>query len=168
MDRLSSFVLAHRRWGLAFWLVAFLAGGVASGQVSKRLSYDFSLPGQSGYQTEQKLIKAYGGANAEVAYVPVVTVPAGATVVGSAADVQAVFDSLRQVPALRVVDYSTTKDKGFITSDGRTTFGPAYEPQPQGFVDPAKEKVDAAFAAALAQHHLTGHITGYNQLAAGD
>ena len=80
MDRLSSFVLAHRRWVFAFWLVAFLAGGVASGQVSKRLSYDFSLPGQSGYQTEQKLIKAYGGANAEVAYVPVVTVPAGATV----------------------------------------------------------------------------------------
>ena len=168
MDRLSSFVLAHRRWVFAFWLVAFLAGGVASGQVSKRLSYDFSLPGQSGYQTEQKLIKAYGGANAEVAYVPVVTVPAGATVVGSAADVQAVYDSLRQIPALRVVDYSTTKDKGFLTSDGRTTFGLAYEPQPQGFVDPAKAKVDAAFAAALAQHHLTGHITGYNQLAAGD
>src|SRR4051812_27323279 len=114
MDRLSSFVLAHRRWIFAFWLVMFVAGVPAAGAVSKRLSLDFSLPGQSGYETEQKLIKAYGGANAEVAYAPVITVAPGQTVAGSATDIKSVYDGLRAIPALRVVDYSTTQDKGFI------------------------------------------------------
>ena len=168
MDRLSSFVLTHRRWIFGFWLLVFIAGIPASGAVSKRLSYDFSLPGQSGYETEQKVIKAYGGANAQAAYVPVVTAAAGQTVAGSAADIKAVFDSLRAIPTLRVVDYSISHDKGLVTADGRTTFGLVYAPQPNGFVDPLKDKVDATFAKALAAHHLTGSITGYSQLAAGD
>jgi RND superfamily putative drug exporter len=168
MDRLSSFVLTHRRKIFAFWFLVFVAGFFASGAVSKRLSYDFSLPGQSGYETEQKLIKAYDGANAQAAYVPVVTVASGQTVAGSAADVKAVFDSLRAIPSLRVVDYSLTQDKGMVTSDGRSTFGLVYEPQPNGFVDPLKSKVEAAFNSSVAAHHLTGSITGYAQLAAGD
>ncbi|HTY73622.1 MAG TPA: MMPL family transporter [Actinomycetes bacterium] len=167
MDRLSSFVLAHRRWVFAFWLVMFVAGIAAAGAVPSRLSYDFSLPGQQGYETEKKIIESYGGANAQVAYIPVVTVPAGQTVTGSASDVQAVYDALRQIPTLRVVDYSQTKDKGFITSDGRTTFGLIYEPQPNGFVDPNQQKVQETFDAALKQHGLTGGITGYEQLSSG-
>src|SRR4051794_13983878 len=166
MDRLSSFVLAHRRWVFAFWLVVFIAGIPAAGAVSKRLSLDFSLPGQSGYETEQKLIKAYGGPNAEVAYVPVVTVASGQTVAGSTADVKAVFDALRALPSVRVVDYSTSQDKGLITSDGRTTFGLVYAPLPKSFTDvQLKDQVDVAFKSALGAHHLTGSITGYNQLA---
>ncbi|BEP13683.1 MMPL family transporter [Acidothermaceae bacterium B102] len=169
MDLLSSFVLTHRRWIFAFWLVMFVAGIPAAGAVSKRLSLDFSLPGQSGYETEQKLIKSYGGPNSEVAYAPVITVPAGQTVTASATDIKAVYDSLRAIPSLRVVDYSTTHDKGFITSDGRTTFALVYAPQPTSFTDIAvKNKVDAAFASGLAAHHLTGSITGYQQLQAGD
>ena len=115
MERLSSFVLAHRRWIFAFWIVMFVAGIAAAGAVPNRLSYDFSLPGQQGYETEKKIIASYDGANAQAAYIPVVTVPEGQTVTGSAAEVQAVYDALRKIPTLRVVDYSQTKDKGFIT-----------------------------------------------------
>ena len=168
MDRLSTFVLARRRWIFGFWVIAFVAGGVASGQVSKRLSYDFSLPGQSGYESAQKLIKAYDGATDQLAYVPVVTVPAGKTVAGSAPDIKAIYDSLRAIPTLRVVDYSTSQDRALITSDGRTTFGLVYEPQPQGFVDPIKSKVDAAFNTAVKSHGMTGSITGYELLSAND
>ena len=167
MDRIANFVLAHRRWVFAFWAVVFIAGVPAAGAVSSRLSYDFSLPGQQGYETAQKLISAYDGANDYAAYVPVVTVPAGKTVDGSAADVAAVYQAVRAIPTLRVVDYGSTKDKGFITKDGRTTFGLVYEPQPATFVDPNKAKVETAFNDALKQHGLTGGITGYNDLASG-
>jgi RND superfamily putative drug exporter len=167
MERLSSFVLAHRRWVFAFWVVMFLAGIGASGAVPNRLSYDFSLPGQQGYETQQKLIASYQGANGQAAYIPVVTVPEGQTIAGSAADVRAVFDALRKIPTLRVVDYSQTKDKGFISSDGRTTFGVIYEPQPNGFIDPNQKPVEDAFNAALKQHGLSGGLTGYAQLASG-
>src|SRR5690242_20213255 len=147
MERLSSFVLAHRRWVFAFWAVMFLAGIAAAGKVPDRLSYDFSLPGQQGYETEQKIIASYQGGSAQAAYGAVVTVPQGQTVEGSAAEVQAVYDALRKIPTLRVVDYSQTHDKGFITSDGRTTFGVVYEPQPQGFVDPNQKLVEDTFNA---------------------
>src|SRR3954449_11269874 len=167
MDRLSSFVLTHRRWIFLFWLVMFVAGMVASSKVTDRLSYDFSLPGQQGYETEKKIIESYDGANAQVAYIPVVTVPEGKTVTGSAAEVQAVYDALRKIPTLRVVDYSQTKDKGFITDDGRTTFGLIYEPQPNGFVDPNQQKVEDTFNAQLKQHGFTGGLTGYQQLSTG-
>jgi putative drug exporter of the RND superfamily len=167
MDRLATFVLAHRRWVFAFWLVMFLAGFAAAGAVPDRLSYDFSLPGQQGYETEQKLIASYQGANAQAAYVPVVTVPQGQTVEGSAAQVQAVYDALRKIPNLRVVDFSQSKDKGFITTDGRTTFGIVYEPQPTSFVDPNQQAIEEAFAAQLAQHGFTGGLTGYQQLSSG-
>jgi putative drug exporter of the RND superfamily len=167
MDRLSSFVLAHRRWVFAFWVVMFVAGVAAAGAVPNRLSYDFSLPGQQGYETEQKLIASYQGANAQAAYIPVVTVPEGQTVAGSAAGVQAVYDALRKIPTLRVVDYSQTKDKGFITDDGRTTFGVIYEPQPNGFVDPNRKLIEDTFSAQLKQHGFTGGLTGYEQLSSG-
>ncbi|HEX3221141.1 MAG TPA: MMPL family transporter [Nocardioides sp.] len=167
MERLSSFVLAHRRWIFAFWVLMFVAGIAAAGAVPNRLSYDFSLPGQQGYETEQKIIASYQGANAQAAYIPVVTVPQGQTITGSAADVQAVYDALRQIPTLRVVDYSQTHDKGFITSDGRTTFGVIYEPQPNGFVDPNQKLIEDTFNAQLEQHGLTGGLTGYAQLSSG-
>ena len=48
MDRLSNFVLAHRRWVFVFWLGMFLVGMVAAGRVPDRLSYNFALPGQRG------------------------------------------------------------------------------------------------------------------------
>ena len=167
MERLSSFVLTHRRWIFSFWVVMFVAGVAAAGAVPNRLSYDFSLPGQQGYETAQKIIASYQGANAEAAYVPVVTVPQGQTITGSAADVQAVYDALRKIPTLRVVDYSQTKDKGFITSDGRTTFGIIYEPQPNGFVDPNQKPIVDTFNAQLKLHGFTGGLTGYQQLASG-
>ena len=87
MDRISSFVLAHRRWVFGFWLVMFVAGIAAAGAVPNRLSYDFALPGQQGYETEQKIIASYQGANAQAAYIPVVTVPQGQTITGSAASI---------------------------------------------------------------------------------
>ncbi len=48
MERLAEFVLRHRRWISAVWLVLFLAGGVAAGRLSERLTLDFSLPGTTG------------------------------------------------------------------------------------------------------------------------
>ena len=65
------------------------------------------------------------------------------------------------------MDYSQTRDKGFITSDGRTTFGIIYEPQPNGFVDPNQKLIGDTFNAQLKQHGFTGGLTGYAQLASG-
>jgi hypothetical protein len=46
IGRITGYVLRHRKAVILFWLAVFIAGGTGAGQVSKRLSFDFSLPGQ--------------------------------------------------------------------------------------------------------------------------
>ena len=60
LRRLAQFVLHHRKWVMVAWLVIFIAGGGAAGSLSKRLSVDFSLPGQPGYETAKKISQIIG------------------------------------------------------------------------------------------------------------
>jgi putative drug exporter of the RND superfamily len=166
VERLTRFVMKHRRWVFAFWLAVFLVGGATAGKLGDRLSFDFSLPGQEGYETELKLAKAYG-TSATPSYIPTFTVPAGETVQQHRADIAAVSDQLRKYPGIRVLDYASTGDDGFLTTDGRSTFALVYAPQPQGFVDPLAEKVTATIRQAAKAQGLQVAITGYGQLAAG-
>src|ERR1700733_14082488 len=75
--RLARFALAHRRLVVAVWAVVFVAGAIGAGQVSKRLSFDFSLPGQPGYETAKKMAHLYGNGGETAPSLVVVTVPAG-------------------------------------------------------------------------------------------
>src|SRR6185312_6480320 len=106
------------------WFALFVGGLFSATQLSTRWSLDFSLPGQPGDQAEQQLIDTYGVSTFDT-YVAVVTVPDGETVDGSREAVDAVFVAgAAAVPdvQLRVVDYASTGDQGFITDDGRTTY----------------------------------------------
>jgi RND superfamily putative drug exporter len=167
VDRSARFVLRHRWWVIGFWLIAMLAGGWAAGQVPDRLSFDFSLPGQEGYQTEVKLADAYGVA-AYAGYIPVFTVPAGEKVTDHKADIAAVSEKLRALPGVQVLDYGSTGDPQFITDDGRSTFALVYAPQPEGFADPLANTFDSTVQAAAKAQGLDVKVTGYNQLAAGN
>src|ERR1700712_2525521 len=114
MERLARLVLKHRLWVGVTWLVLLVAGGAAAGPAAGRLNFDFSLPGQPGYQTEQKLVAMFGTSTDDT-LVPVLTVPAGSTVQQHAADVAKVWSTVRtKLPQLRVVDLASTGDQQFI------------------------------------------------------
>ena len=166
MERLTRFVLRHRRWIFAFWLLMFLAGGAGAGQLSDRLAFDFSLPGQQGYETEKALIAAYG-TTSDAIYVPVLTVAAGQTVAQQRQQVAAVFDQVRTVPGIRVIDYASTGDDRFITDDGLSTFGLIFGPPLTGFVNPLDQQVPPALESAAKAQGLTLGVTGYFQLSNG-
>ncbi|MEA2615039.1 MAG: putative drug exporter of the superfamily, partial [Chloroflexota bacterium] len=105
MTRLAGFVLHHRKRVMAAWGVIFIAGMVASGAVSNRLSFDFSLPGQPGYETARQTIAAFGNGGDQAPAIEVVTVPAGHTVAGDASSIAAGFAAARAAqPRVRVVD----------------------------------------------------------------
>ena len=53
-------VILHRRKVILAWILCFAAGGYAASQLTHRLSYDFSLPGQPAYQTGVKILSLYG------------------------------------------------------------------------------------------------------------
>jgi putative drug exporter of the RND superfamily len=166
VDRFARFVLRRRRWVFLVWVLVFLAGGASAGKLGDRLTFDFSLPGQEGYETEVKLAQAYGTA-AYASYIPVLTPTDGGTVGDHKADVAAVVDAVRQIPGLRVLDYASTGDEKFLTDDGKSTFALVYAPQPQGFVDPIAQQFTAVVRNAAAANKLDVKVTGYNQLQTG-
>lgn len=149
------------------WLVLLIAGGAAAGPTAGRLSFDFSLPGQPGYQTEQQLIATFGTSTADTV-VPVLTVPAGDTVQQHAADVAAVWRAVRtRLPQLRIVDLTSTGDPRFITADGRSTFALVQGPAPKGFGPGISESLTPVLQAAAKSANLRAGVTSYGLLSQG-
>src|SRR5438874_11367770 len=93
--RLARFVLAHRRLVALFWVLLLPAGIYGASHVSKRLSIDFSLPGQPGYETAQKITHLYGNGGDNNPAIVLVTVPAGQTVAGHRSELAQAFARAR-------------------------------------------------------------------------
>src|ERR1700760_4523498 len=113
--RLARWVLAHRRVVRWWWLSLPRAGICGASHVSKRLSLNFSLPGQPGYETANKLKHLYGNGDSDPA-VLLVTLPPGHAVAHEHARIANAFDRARASdPPARIVDYGSTHDPGFVT-----------------------------------------------------
>jgi len=137
MTSLTGFALRHRRWIIGLWLLILIAGGAASSRVGQRLSTDFSLPGQPGYQTAQQITRIYGNGSGRPPSIITVTAPAGQSVRGHEGQIAAAFTELRHSGSrLRVVDYGDTRDPAFITAGGRTTYALLFAPRPRSFSSP--------------------------------
>jgi RND superfamily putative drug exporter len=167
VSTLARLVLRHRMLVVLTWLALLVAGGIAAGPVTDRLSFDFSLPGQPGYQAERELISTFGASTADT-LVPVITVPDGSTVAERAADIAGLFDAVRvAVPQARVVDLASTGDGRFVTDDGRSTFALVQGPEPQGFGPGLEAQLVPAVQQAAAAAGLQSGVTSYVLLAAG-
>jgi RND superfamily putative drug exporter len=166
LTRLSRWVLAHRRLVIGLWIVLFFAGAFGASQVSKRLSFDFSLPGQPGYETAKKISRLYGNGGDSPPSVVVVTAPPGQTVRSEQGQVAAAFSRARAAaPRARIVDLAVTHDQRFVTRDGRTTFAVLFTPLEKSFGAPKDPvQVQRAVAAALPAGSQV-QLTGLDQLA---
>jgi RND superfamily putative drug exporter len=166
IGRLASWVLRHRRLVIVFWLVMLVAGGAGAGHLSSRLSVDFSLPGQPGYETSKKILHSYGNGAQSPPSLLAVTVPPRGSVQHDAATIAAGFQSLRaHDPRLRIVDYASTHDPVFLTRDGRTSYAMVFAPPYVNFQDkPVSERLTGELRAALPPTYRVG-ATGLNELA---
>src|SRR3954463_8882072 len=165
---LARFVLRHGRVVVVCWLVLLVAGAAGVGRASKRLSFDFSLPGQSGYETAKQIDRIYGNGGTQAPSILVVTVPRGHTVRGDEKTIASAIARVRQEqPELRLVDYATTHDPRFVTHDGRTTFAFAFAPMPRGMGSPDVSKAAALTLAQSLPQGFTSTATGLEQLAEG-
>ena len=169
MTRLAELVLRHRRLVMLLWLVMFFVGAFSASKATQRLTVDFSLPGQPGYETEQKLLATYGNGGSFQPYIPVVTVPAGTTVQEQQAKIDAVFARITAaLPAARTVDWSDTKDPVFLTKDNRTTYQLVYGRIPTSFTDKGPEvTIQPILDQAVKDTGFDWKLTSYNILAAG-
>ncbi|MDQ3094811.1 MAG: MMPL family transporter [Actinomycetota bacterium] len=169
MERLARLVMHHRRIVSVFWLVLFLGGGFSAGQLSDRLSLDFSLPGQPGDDAEVQLIETFGVSTFDT-YVAVVTVPEGETVEENQDAIAQVFDAAVagvEDVELRVVTFASTGDEGFITDDGRSTYALLQAPIPVTFGPYIEVPLEPALSGAAEEQGFESGLTSYGLLAAG-
>jgi putative drug exporter of the RND superfamily len=165
--RLARFVLAHRRAVIAAWAIVFLAGAIGSGQVSKRLSFDFSLPGQPGYETAKQIDRLYGNGGDNPSSIVVVTAPAGHTIASEQTQIALAFERARvAAPQARIVDLASTGNRRLITNDGRSTYAFVFSRLEKTFGAPkvpaqVAKTVKAALPGAKVQ------VTGLSQLSNG-
>jgi len=169
MIRLTEFVLRHRKLVMLFWLVMLVVGGFAAGRTADRLTVDFSLPGQPGYETEKQILDTYGNGGSNPPTIAVATVPEGSTVDDHLDDITATLDDVQAaVPRTRLLSYADTGDDVFLTDDGRTTYALVY---PEPFLSFEDVGPDVAMRPILEQASqetdVAWSITGYNLLAQG-
>jgi RND superfamily putative drug exporter len=169
VKRIAEFVLRHRRWVLIGWLVIVIAGIALTQHTNKRLVIDFSLPGQPGTQTANRIDSEFHSGGKTAPYILTVTMPAGQTLTGNDAAVARTFAAVQQnVPDLRVVDQANTGDRAFRTKDDRTAYALAFY---RFSHDPAAKLPTDAIKAALTKAAPSGATigaTGEDALAVGD
>ncbi len=173
MERLTRFVLAHRRVIGLIWIVLTVVGIATASRATKAMDQKFTTPGHEGYETNSQIAKNFKGTGGETApLVAVVKLPGDKP----AAD-PAVRDQLgtlektlaTAVPGGRVAGYASTGSKTFLSSDGHTAFVVAYPPVDPtspfgGNPDAAKHARDAMKGVTVAGAPV--HLTGYEALAA--
>src|SRR3984893_5716593 len=145
MRKLAQLVLRHRRIVILAWVVVFIAGLAGVSTSVSRLSTSFSLPGQAGYETANRILHTYGTAADVAPYLLTIRAPAGQRV--DPAQTDAAFAAVAQaVPTARVIGHQQTGDPVFVPADGRSTFAYAFIPLPTAFTDPSLPLLQTALA----------------------
>jgi len=170
VHRLSRFVLAHKLLVVLSWLAVFIAGVVATPHVTNRLSLEFSLPGQKGYEANVAIAERYGNGGSASPLVPVITLPEGTSATDPAARVRLVsaFTALSKLPNVRVVSYASTGDPRFVSADGHVTYGLVFAPEGGTFQGDAGmvPAITATLTKALPAGWVV-RVTGLDPLAEG-
>lgn len=166
MERLTTFVLAHRRAVMLAWLLLTLAGFATLGSTTKRLSTEFKLPGQPSYIADNKIESLYHNGGNTVPIVVAATAPSGASADPAVAD-KVFAAAAAAVPGARLADQYNTGDTAFTTRNGQSTFGLIFTPpQSNGFKDSRTSFVTAAARSASPAGWTSG-VTGLAQLENG-
>ncbi|HEX6490755.1 MAG TPA: MMPL family transporter [Gaiellaceae bacterium] len=158
MTALARFVLRRRRLVVVAWLALTLLGAYSANAVSKRWLEQFSIPGYSAYEANQRTLKTFG--NGENAPLVAVFHVASGDVTRVAGIKNAIAAAARTNRGSRVSSAFSTGSDAYVSGDRRTTFAEIYPAGNQGFN--GKVKITAARKAlkqatpAGVQSSLTG------------
>ena len=170
MASLTRWVLGHKKTVVALWIALTVAGIAAIGPADRSLEQQFSIPGGAAFAANSEIVERYGSGGDAAPLVPVVSLPAGRTVdsQGVRADLAAALREIEvAVPGSRVASYASTRDRAFVSEDGRTTFALVAIPG-KGGIDPGQAEARAA-QAAVAGMRVGGapvRVTGLDALRA--
>ena len=171
MSTITRWILAHKRIVVFTWIVLTIAGFAAAGPASDALDPEFSVPNKEGWETNVSIARDYFGTGGDSSpLVPVVTLPQGETITspGVRADLERVDAALHKaLPRARIASYASTRDRTFVSRDGRTTFAlawPTPDPDSTFGENPKAEKAARAALKAATVGGAPVHLTGFDAL----
>ena len=153
MSRLTDWVLRHRLLVALAWLAVAVAGGATASTTVDRLTYDFDLPGQPAFETNQDIAATFGGGGVDDPLVVVVRGDrAERDATGLAREIMAA------VPGTRVVTGADRGGAALTAEDGETSVVVVYPPVTPG-PEPyaaAQPRIERVVAGSEAEAELTG------------
>ena len=160
MERLANDVVHHRRIVIGVWIVLTLFGGFSAGQVADRWLEDFSIPGASGYEADQRALAKLG--NGEL-YPFVIALSADEDVTKVPGVEKAIEKTAAANPGSRVSSFFNTGDEAYVSDDRKVTFANIYGAGKFSFegvdLDPTKKALEAALPDGV-----KGYVTGVDAL----
>jgi putative drug exporter of the RND superfamily len=157
-------IVMRRRWYvIAVWIGLTVLGAYSAQAVSTRWLEEFSIPGYSAYEANQRALRTFGTG----AQPPHVIVLSSEDDVTKNAGVEGAIDKVAaEFPDFRVASYYSTGSRAYVSEDGRTTFATFYPPGQQGFAaETLTGEIRDAFAEAVppgVDVHLTGRDALYD------
>jgi putative drug exporter of the RND superfamily len=162
MTRLAHLVLRRRRAIVFAWIALTLLGAYSANAVSKRWLEQFSIPGYSAYEANQRTLKTFGtGENAPLVAVFV----SKGDVTKDRGTARAVAAGAKVNPGSRVSSYFSTGSDAYVSKDRHTTFAEIYPPGNQGFnanlhIKDVRSALERAAPAGV-RSYLTGRDALY-------
>ena len=166
MLAVTRWCLSHKRLVAFFWLLLTLAGALAAGQATGRLTHSFATPGTAGYDANLHVLQTLGIDGNEQPTLAVLTLPHGKDMNTAAGqDIAArTFAAANRAGHLAVADYANTHNPTLIGPGGRTTWAVFDMPNPDipsgsGVMDGIEPALKAATPPGA-----TVAVTGFEQI----
>ncbi len=162
MESLARFVFRRRKTVIGLWLVLTFFGAYSAARVSDRWLEQFSIPGYSAYEANQRTLHTFGSGE-QFALVGVITAP-GRDVTKIPGVKDAFAQAAAQNPGSRYSDYFTTHDLMYVSKDAHTAFVEIFPKGEQGFETIKTEKPTRATLKRLAPPGTHAYLTGHDPL----
>src|SRR5262245_14277637 len=146
LARLGHVVYRRRRVFIAVWVALTIFGVFSAIQVNKRWLEQFSIPGFSAYEANQRTLETFG--NGAQAPMTLVFHSKAQDVTQDASVEKAIAAAVAANPGSRVSSYFSTHNDAYVSEDRHTTFANIYPAGRPSFttVLPIKETRTAARA----------------------
>jgi putative drug exporter of the RND superfamily len=161
LARLAWAIMRHRRLVAGGWIVLTIFGAFSAQQVSSRWLEQFSIPGFSAYEANQRTLKTFG-TGAQAPNVAVVRVKGDVT--KSAAARETLAKVADEFPRYRTSSYFATGSLAYVSRDRHTAFATFYPPGRPSFSSDAHFKDIRAALRRAAPPGVETHVTGRDAL----
>jgi len=162
VESLARITIRGRWLVVVLWLLLTVAGAMAAGKLADRWFEQFSIPGYSAYEANQRTLKTFGTGR-QYPLVAVFHVQSG-DIRAQGGIEAAIAAGAAENKGSRVSSWFATKDEAFVSADRKTMFAQIYPTGESTFESVLPIEETRRALAANAPAGVTTHVTGVDAI----